>query len=159
MTKEQIQEFTLKTTQENHSGLILIMFDMEKIYVEDALRAYSAGDVEEFVKQVNLARKVQNELIGSLNPREKLSRNVIAILRFIYRKMVDSSVRRVPVDLDRCQDMMDNLRVGFERLHEIDDEGPVMKNTHQVYAGLTYGKGTLNESVQGVNLSSRGYKA
>ena len=33
-----------------------------------------------------------------------------------------------------------------------------MKNTHQVYAGLTYGKGTLSESTMG-DTYNRGYKA
>ena len=54
--------------------------------------------------------------------------------------------------------MLDNLRVGFEKLHSIDTSEPVMKNTHQVYAGLTYGKGTLNESMLG-DTYNRGFKA
>ena len=58
-----------------------------------------------------------------------------------------------------CENMMDNLRTGFEKLHEIDDEGPVMQNAHQVYAGLTYGKGTLNESLEGADYSKRGFLA
>ena len=33
-----------------------------------------------------------------------------------------------------------------------------MRNVHQVYAGLTYGKGTLNESIQGVDYGTRGYQ-
>ena len=159
MTKEQIKEFTLKTTQENHSGLILVLFDMQKIYVTDGLEAYDRGDIEEYVRQINQARKVLNELLGCLDAGDPLARRVIAVMRFIYRKLTDSTVRRKPDDLDRCQDMMDNLRVGFVRLQEIDDEGPVMKNTHQVYAGLTYGKGKLNESIQGVDYAKRGYKA
>jgi flagellar protein FliS len=54
--------------------------------------------------------------------------------------------------------MVDDLRVGFVHLHELDNEGAVMQNVHQVYAGLTYGKGTLNESIQGVNYEKRGYQ-
>ena len=46
----------------------------------------------------------------------------------------------------------------FVHLHELDNEGAVMQNVHQVYAGLTYGKGTLNESIQGVNYEKRGYQ-
>ena len=39
MTSELKKEFTLRITQANHSGLILILFDMEKVYIEDALKA------------------------------------------------------------------------------------------------------------------------
>lgn len=158
MTKDQIQEFTLKITQENHSGLILVLCDMEKIYMQDAMDAYPQ-DMDGYLKNVELARRGMNELISCFNPADPLGVRVVTILRFIYGKLVKSAVKQEPQDLDRCKEMVDNLRVGFVCLHEIDTDGPVMKNTHQVYAGLTYGKGTLNESVQGVDYSSRGFKA
>ena len=36
---------------------------------------------------------------------------------------------------------------------------PIMKNTHTVYAGLTYGKGYLNETYDPLSQQSRGFKA
>ena len=33
----------------------------------------------------------------------------------------------------------------FEQVAKQDTSGAVMANTQQIYAGLTYGKGTLNE--------------
>lgn len=158
MTKEQIQEFTLKITQENHSGLILVLCDMEKVYIQDAIACYP-GDRDGYMKNMEMAKRCMNELISCFNRRDGLAARVISILRFIYGKLVNSAVKGQPDDLDRCLEMIDNLRVGFVRLHELDTEGPVMKNTHQVYAGLTYGRGSLNESVQGVDYSSRGFKA
>ena len=46
----------------------------------------------------------------------------------------------------------------FEKLSEQDDSGPVMSNAQSVYAGLTYGKGTLNESTSSLS-DNRGYMA
>lgn len=158
MTKEQINEFTLRTSQANHSGLILILFDMEKIYMTDALEAYRAGDTENYLRQLELARRVHNELMGCLNPGDAVAADVLKVFRFIYARMNSSVIRKKPDSLDRCQAMMDTLRGGFVHLHELDTEDAVMKNTHKVYAGLTYGKGVLTESVQGVDYSSRGYK-
>ena len=158
MTREQINEFTLRTSQANHSGLILILFDMEKIYMTDALEAYSAGDEENYLRQLELARRVHNELMGCLNPKDAVAADVLRVFRFIYARMNSSVIRKKPDSLDRCQAMMDTLRGGFVHLHELDTEDAVMKNTHKVYAGLTYGKGVLTESVQGVDYSSRGYK-
>ena len=157
MTKEQIREFTLRTSQSNHSGLILVLFDVERIYVEDALVAYEAEDMDGYMKNIELARKAHNELMSCINPSDLQGRRVLQIFRFVYEKMVASVVKRKPQELDRCEKMMDNLRVSFVRLHELDEEGPVMRNTHQVYAGLTYGKGVLNESVEAANYSSRGF--
>jgi flagellar protein FliS len=40
---------------------------------------------------------------------------------------------------------------------DVEDEGPVIGNGQKVYAGLTYGKSNLNESVD--SEPNRGYKA
>lgn len=158
MTKEQIQEFTRRISQENHSGLILVLCDMEHVYLNDALAAYEQGEQDVYQKNAELAKQCMHELITCFSPEDRLGRQVISILRFLYGKLVRSVVQKKPDELDRCAGMVDNLRVGFEHLHAIDNEASVMQNTHQVYAGLTYGKGTLQESIQGVNYESRGYQ-
>lgn len=158
MTKEQIKEFTLRTTNSNHSGLILVLFDVVNVYISDALSAYEAGDGELYLRNIRMAKKSHNELMSCINPKDSLGKRVLAVFRFVYGKLASSEAKRQPDELDRCQGMLDNLRVGFEKLHSIDEEGPVMKNTHQVYAGLTYGKGTLSESTLGDSYN-RGFKA
>lgn len=157
MTKEQISEFTLRTSQSNHSGLILVLFDVERVYVDDAIAAYEAGDMDVYLKNIGLAKRAHNELMSCINPADTLGRQVLLIFRFIYAQLTVSEVKRMPKELDRCSDMMDNLRKGFVRLHELDDDEPVMRNTHQVYAGLTYGKGVLNESVENADYVRRGF--
>lgn len=158
MTQEMKQEFTRRVSQENHSGLILVLCDIFHTYGNDAMTAYEAGNETVYLQNIELARRTMQELIDCFFKEDALGRNVIAILRFVYGKLVRSEVRRQPDELDRCVQMVDNLRVGFAHLHELDNESAVMQNVHQVYAGLTYGKGTLNESVQGVNYESRGYQ-
>ena len=164
MTDEQIKEFTLKITQANHSGLLLIAFEMEQAYLSDALADYARfesgeTDIKDFMKNMNMVKKVHNEIMSGVNGADENGRKVLNVLRYIYAKYIESTVKRMPCELDRCQHMMDELKVGFEKLHEIDTEGPVMKNTHKVYAGLTYGKGTLNESYGTADYSGRGFKA
>lgn len=159
MTNEQIKEFTLRTSQANHSGLILVLTDMDKIYISDAIAAYDTGDMEQYKKYIELARKTHNELMDTMNPANQQGRNVLKVLRYIYGLLVSSRIKCVPCELDRCIGMLDTLRVAFERLHSIDSEGPVMKNTHRVYAGLTYGKGVLNESLGNADYANRGFTA
>ncbi len=158
MTQEQKQEFTRRISQENHSGLILVLCDIFHTYGMDAMAAYEAENMTTYLQTIGQARRAMQELIECFSKEDPLGRNVIAILRFIYGKLVRSEVRRQPDELDRCVQMVDDLRVGFVHLHELDNEGAVMQNVHQVYAGLTYGKGTLNESIQGVNYEKRGYQ-
>lgn len=158
MTKEQIKEFTLRTTNSNHSGLILVLFDVVNVYISDSITAYNSGDKDEYLKNIRMAKKSHNELMSCINPGDALGKKVLLVFRFIYGKLASSEAKRSPDELDRCQGMLDNLKVGFEKLHSIDTEGPVMKNTHQVYVGLTYGKGTLSESTLG-DTYNRGFKA
>lgn len=158
MTKEQIQEFTRRTTQENHSGLILVLCDIVRVYTQDALKAYADGDEKEYMRTVECARRAHNELMDCFDMSDYHGRKVLSVLRYIYGQYVISVIKREPIDLDRCIGMLDSLQISFEHLHSLDTEGPVMKNTHQVYAGLTYGRGTLNESAICDDYSKRGYQ-
>ena len=157
MTREQIQEFTLKTTQANHSGLILILADMDRIYVEDALKAYDEGDIQGYNKNLELGRRTHNELMSALNPEDQMGRRVLKMLRYVYGCMNMSKIRQKPEELDSCLDVMERLQGIFLHLHSLDKEEPVMKNTHKVYAGLTYGKGILTESLDNADYSNRGF--
>ena len=157
MTKEQIKEFTFRTSQANHSGLILVLTDIVNTYITDSKDCYERSCTDEYMSNLELALRATNELISCFAPDNLQGREVISLLRFIYGRLVTSGVRRRPCDLDTCISMLAKLRVAFERLHELDDEGPVMKNTHQVYAGLTYGKGVLNESVDSMDAAKRGF--
>ena len=157
MTKEQINEFTLRTSSANHSGLVVILFDIVHVYTEDALKNYDLNDINAYIRNLELSKRALNELMSCFSPTAHPGGNVLSVLRFIYGKMVSSVVKREPQELARCLKMLDSLREAFAKLSEKDKEGPVMKNTHQVYAGLTYGKNTLNESV--MNSSNRGFKA
>lgn len=159
MTREQIKEYTLRTTQANHSGLILILFDIERTYIMDGLACFDNNDQEGYIRNIELARKAHNELMSGINPEDRGGARILNIMRFIYGKLVKSVIRRKPDELERCISMMDKLRECFDKIHELDDEGPVMRNTHQVYAGLTYSKGVLNESYGTADYSSRGFKA
>ena len=41
--------------------------------------------------------------------------------------------------------MMSKLKDSFEKISNEDNSGAVMKGSGAVYAGLTYGKGDINE--------------
>ena len=88
MTKDQIKEFTLRTSNANHSGLMIILFDMEKIYLEDAISLYSNKDEDGFIRNVDMAKRVHNEIMSGVNPLDEIGRKYLSILRFIYSKLV-----------------------------------------------------------------------
>jgi flagellar protein FliS len=61
--------------------------------------------------------------------------------------------------LQDAEEVLQILMKGFEGIVKEDKSGPVMQNTGQIYAGLTYGRGVLNETYVDPNQFSRGFKA
>ena len=55
--------------------------------------------------------------------------------------------------------MIAGLKTAFEKVAESDDSAPLMENTQSVFAGLTYGKGSLNETDLDPNAANRGFLA
>ena len=64
MTQEQKQEFTRRISQENHSGLILVLCDMFELYVDDAETAYKNKEEDRYLFNMEQARRTMQELIG-----------------------------------------------------------------------------------------------
>ena len=52
MTQEQKQEFTRRISQENHSGLILVLCDIFHTYGMDAMAAYEAENMTHTCKRL-----------------------------------------------------------------------------------------------------------
>lgn len=156
MTKEQTTGFSYRIMQASPTELIIILYEMLEVYLNDAVSYCREDKIVEFRASLKNGRGVLNELIHSLDMQYEISRNFIQIYLFINRAMIKASVSKDTKDLERCTGMIGKLRNAFEQVKGEDRRGPVMKNTQQVYAGLTYGKGTLNESF-GLE-SNRGFR-
>jgi len=63
MTQEQKQEFTRRISQENHSGLILVLCDIFHTYGMDAMAAYEAENMTTYLQTIGQARRAMQELI------------------------------------------------------------------------------------------------
>ena len=80
------------------------------------------------------------------------------LYRYVYEQLIFSVIRRKMVHADTVREVMTKLKNAFVEVAKQDDSGPVMQNTQQIYAGLTYGKGSLNEVLLSGNESNRGYR-
>ena len=61
-------------------------------------------------------------------------------------------------ELAHVEEIMSKLHAAYETVSKQDESSPVMANTQTVYAGLTYGRNNLNESLADQG-SSRGFRA
>lgn len=156
MKKEKISDYTLRITQSNRSQLVVVIFDMTMEYLEEAIAYYDKEDLEGFVLTTKKARACIYELMTSLDTRHKIAVELMQIYIYINKLLIQSAIKKEPQDFPAIKRMIRTLTEAFEEIAKQDSSAPLMGNTQQVYAGLTYGKGTLSESYSTQDLN-RGF--
>lgn len=145
MTKEEIGVFSKRITQGSKSDLVVITYDIILHYVEAARKANENGEKEEFVFHVKKAKQFLNNLSSSLDFTYRISLDLMSIYMFVDRCFIQSIVKREDCKLESTVSILQKLRSSFEEISKEDTSGAVMKNGEEIYVGLTYGRGTLNE--------------
>lgn len=156
MDKDMVQAYTLRVTQANRSELIVIMYEL----ILNDLKKASSLEVkdEEYHKTLFHATKCINELICVLDFQFELSYQLMRLYKYVNECIAKLKIKKNEEITNSAIDTIEGLRVAFEQVADKDTSGPVMRNTEQVYAGLTYSRGTLNESLL-ANSDSRGFQA
>lgn len=156
MTRQEINDFGVKISQASRSGLIVIMYELGIKYIDDGVKELNKGNVEEYRKNVKRAKSVVNELASVLNMKYEVSYELRRLYVFMISVFVRADIRKETQELLRVREMLVQLKDAFTAVCDSDSSGPMMQNTEQVYAGLTYSKSSLNENVYS-NIN-RGYK-
>ena len=155
MTKDRIQEYTLKITNASPTGIIVILYDLAIEYIEEAKKSLNESDHENAKIQCTNAGRVLGDLISSLDFSYGISFPLFRIYEYVSKEVSMAVIKNDGSNLGECVRLLLSLKDSFEQVAKQDTSGPAMNNTETVYAGLTYGKGTLNEST--AVSSKRGY--
>ncbi|MDF2951401.1 MAG: hypothetical protein K0S18_984 [Anaerocolumna sp.] len=158
MTKELVQAYTARISQASRSELVVIMYEIAINNLQSAKNAYWDGDMAVYIKELNQARKFLNELMASLNYSYKVSYELMSLYIYVNKAIITALFKKVPDTLDSAISILNKLMSGFIEVSRMDTSGPVMQNTQQLYAGLTYGKSSLNEVSIDPREQNRGYK-
>ena len=156
MTKEQKQEYTLRITKANRSQLIVIVYELALSYLDTAIMAFDEGDQETFKNNASYAGKCVGDLLEALDFNYEPSYPLMRIYVFISKEISLAPIRKDKEGLVNARRLLAKLKKSFDDIAAQDDSAPLMSNTQEVYAGLTYGKGSLNESVD--SASNRGFR-
>lgn len=159
MEKAVAQEYSTRVAQANRSELVVIIYEIVGKELEIALESYQKEDLEQFEKALKSAQKFLNELMGTLDYSYAISYDLMAMYLVVNKSIITSIMKKEPKGLDSARNIMKQLQIGFEGVSEQDTSAPLMANTQKLYAGLTYGKGMLNEISINVNDSYRGFQA
>jgi len=145
MTKEEINGYSYRVTQASKTELVVIMYDVTLNYISDAMNYFENANIEGFRDEIKKAQRVINQLTSVLDMNIDISLELMRLYIYMNNVFVRSSIRKEVEELQVVNRMIQKLRSAFEKVSKQDKSGPIMINTQQVYAGLTYSNGGLNE--------------
>lgn len=147
MTKELKQEFTLRITQANKTQLITILYEMVLLYIDEAKEALSADNRADYKMAVRKIQGCMNELMESLHMEYDLAQRLMQLYLYINRELAQASIHYDREHLEHVRMVIGELQKAYKKIENQDQSGPVMGNSQTVYAGLTYGRGSLMENI------------
>ena len=159
MEKDKLQEFTRRVTQASRTELIVIMYDVILADTAAAREALNQGDTGSYERELKHAGRFVHELMGALDYQYPIAHELLSLYSFLNKTIIRACNIHKAEILDAADDMVSKLRETFAQVSAQDTSGPVMHNTQQVYAGLTYGKNSLNESYLDPSGAKRGFMA
>lgn len=158
MKDEQVKDFTRRITQCNRGGMIVVIYDIFFAYLKDGEEAFAQKDNERFKESMRKAENCIDELIRALDFKYAIAKELYPLYVFAKESLAKSVVKHDLEDLNNAKMVMENLHDAFKEAAKQDSSQPLMSNTQQVYAGITYGKHDLTETCQ-VPEASRGFFA
>lgn len=146
MTKEQINEFSMRISQSNKTQIVVITYEIIINYLDSAEEAMNNSNIDGFVFNVKKARQFLNQLSAALDFRYGISVELMNLYMYANECLIKSEMKKQDVNLKVVRDMMCRLMSAFEEVSRQDTSGPAMQGGEKVYEGLTYGrngKGTV----------------
>lgn len=156
MTDEAKQVFTRRLSQCNRGELIVIMYDILFAHLDTAKNAYVVEDSEEFAESLRLAQMVLERLMQDLDFKYELSSQLYSLYVYSRNELAKAMYENKLNRIEDVEVILRRLYTSFCTVAKTDSSGPLMSNTQQVYAGMTYGRNSVNENLIDGN-SQRGF--
>ncbi len=162
MTKDQISGYTLKITNANATGLVVILYEIFFTYIGEAKQALAKGrsaeSRDEYIKAIRMASQTIRHLEDALDFSYEISGSLFPLYDFAERSLARAMYTMKEKDIEPAENIMSSLKDAFAQIAAQDQSAPLMGNTEQVVAGYTYGRGDVDETMANYD-SQRGFLA
>ena len=160
MRAESVKIYTRRITSANKSEIIVIMYDIIEENLTLAKEALDKGDRPAFRNEIKQAVSFVKELLVSLDMSYEVSKNLASLYIYVSRCLNFALVSGKKGEIEAARKVLRKLGESFREVAKTDRSEPVMGNTQQIYAGITYGKGlSLDETLVTPNSEGRGFRA
>lgn len=157
MDNQTKQEFTRRISQSNRSQLTLVTYEICFAYLEEALCCLEQKDWEGYKENIRHGDQCIVRLQETLDFRYELAAQLYPLYAFCRSRLMGALYRHSPEEIEHAKKVLKQLYAAFTEAAKQDTSEPLMHNTQQVYAGMTYGKEQLNENYR--EPASRGFFA
>lgn len=158
MTREEIQDFTLRITHANKTEMIVVLYDIILTYINEAQRNLEKDDMKAFRESIKNLKNSFRELVDSVDTSMELGLNLLQLYVFCQGQVTRSLTSLDAKYLDTVKKIISDLRDSYEQVAAQDKSGSVMENTEKVYSGLTYNPYGRSENMVDT-ASNRGFLA
>lgn len=146
MTEQQKKEFTRRIAQSNSTGLIIVLYDMALVYINDGLDCFDT-DRTACERELNRAKNCISEMIANLHFEVEISKNFHQIYLSMKKSVREGFSEHDRKKIETVRNNLTSLRDAYLKIAEQDKSEPVMAHTQSVVAGLTYGRTDINENL------------
>lgn len=159
MNDTMVRDFQNKIVNASQADLLLINYEMLFVTIDEAIAAIDTDNVIDFNKTMGQANRLLRELTDNLDFKHDIAKELMAIYIFVSKQLIDAAIAFNKEPILSAKNVLNTLYTGWVEARAKDGgQKPMVTNGQKVYAGLTYGKGTLNEMVYD-GVGSRGFKA
>ncbi|MCR5303494.1 MAG: flagellar protein FliS [Lachnospiraceae bacterium] len=149
MTDEQKNAFKLRVASANKTEMVTIIYDILLTYLDDADAAIEKKDREERISAERHMRGCVSMLIESVQPEVPTAKDLYQIYSYIGKLINRYAQKGDRTAVQEIRRLVTSMRDTWKQVEKYDTDGPVMNNTKQIYAGMTYGPGGVaNEYVK-----------
>ncbi len=143
MTKEEKQQFTLRITQANPTEMVVILYEITLVYLQEMRDAGANEDVQKLQEAGRKVRNGLNELLQSLHMEYAPAAELRSLYLFCIRRLTYAQIHKDIKVLDEIEQILTKLKDAYAQIAPSNPSAPVMSNTESVYSGLTYGKSAV----------------
>lgn len=147
MTEKTQQDFLERINKANKSDMIVIVYDIALEYIEEGSNALKEKNVFLFKKSVAGAMSSINDLINALNYEYEISNMLFSLYNYVKKELLRVKLTKDISHFNNIKKVLVPLRQAFSDISVNDNSGSMINKTQHVVAGMTYGRGILNESI------------
>lgn len=158
MTRERIQDFTVRISKANKTEMITILYDIAIEYCNSAADALKNDDKMLYRMELGRVRSTLRELMNSVNTSTELGMTLMRLYIFLKQQITKAYIDFDEIALAHVLGIFEKLERAYADLSKQDTSDPVMDNVENVYSGFVYNKSRMVENVFERDLT-RGYLA